>query len=76
MNGQGVKPRRKSEKKTARQLIIEAMKQAGKRPITVSELVQMTKLKRNTVRGRLQELKREGVIERVEEGWVLKSEKN
>jgi len=75
MTSQGVKPGRKAEKKTARQLIIEAMKQAGKRPITVSELVQMTKLKRNTVRGRLQELKREGVIERVEEGWVLKSEK-
>lgn len=62
--------------KPARLIIIEALKQAGGRPLTVSELVQITKLNRNTIRGRLQDLKREGIVEHVEGGWILKSEKN
>jgi len=71
MESQGEKA--KSIYKPAKQIIIEALREAGGSPLTVSELVRITGLNRNTIRGRLVELKRKGIVEHVRGGWTLKS---
>ena len=73
MESQGEKA--KSIYKPAKQIIIEALREAGGRPLSVSELARITGLNRNTIRGRLYELKRKGIVEYIRGGWTLVSKK-
>ncbi|MCC6018789.1 MAG: winged helix-turn-helix domain-containing protein [Candidatus Verstraetearchaeota archaeon] len=57
--------------KPAREMILELLKKEN-RPMKVREIVEKTGVNYNTVRGRLQDLKREGLVEATSEGWVLK----
>jgi DNA-binding IclR family transcriptional regulator len=57
--------------KSAREIILELLKKEN-RPMRVREIVEKTGVNYNTVRGRLQDLKREGLVEATSEGWVLK----
>jgi len=57
--------------KPAREMILELLKKEN-RPMRVREIVEKTGVNYNTVRGRLQDLKREGLVEATSEGWVLK----
>ena len=56
--------------KTAKELILEVLSKAD-RPLRVKEIQEMTGLNYNTIRGRLQELKKAGLVERQGDGWVL-----
>ena len=55
---------------TTKEVIFKALKSA-KKPLTVKEIQKLTGLKYNTIRGRLYELKKEGLVKRVKEGWVV-----
>ena len=55
--------------KPAREMILELLREL-KRPIKLSEIVEKTDIKYNTVRGRLYELKREGFVRYTSDGWV------
>jgi DNA-binding IclR family transcriptional regulator len=57
--------------KPAREMILELLRKEN-RPMRVREIVEKTGVNYNTVRGRLQDLKREGLVEATSEGWVLK----
>jgi DNA-binding IclR family transcriptional regulator len=57
--------------KPAREMILELLRKEN-RPMKVREIVEKTGVNYNTVRGRLQDLKREGLVEATSEGWVLK----
>jgi DNA-binding IclR family transcriptional regulator len=57
--------------KPAREMILELLRKEN-RPMRVREIVERTGVNYNTVRGRLQDLKREGLVEATSEGWVLK----
>jgi len=57
-------------RKTAKEIIVEVLKKAN-RPLAVREIEKLTGLKYNTIRGRLQDLRRAGVVKRTKEGWVL-----
>lgn len=59
-----------SKEKTAKEIIIETLKKAN-RPLTASEIRNLTGLNYNTIRGRLQELKKQGIVKNVEGGWIL-----
>jgi DNA-binding IclR family transcriptional regulator len=52
-------------------MILELLRKENK-PMRVREIVERTGVNYNTVRGRLQDLKREGLVEATSEGWVLK----
>ncbi|MCD6301084.1 MAG: winged helix-turn-helix transcriptional regulator [Staphylothermus sp.] len=60
-----------SEKKTAKEIILEVLKKE-KRPLTPKEIQKLTGLNYNTIRGRLQDLKKAGLVVRTEKGWVYK----
>lgn len=60
-----------SEKKTAKEIILETLKKE-KRPLSPKEIQKITNLNYNTIRGRLQDLKKAGLIVRTDEGWVYK----
>ena len=60
-----------SEKKTAKEIILEVMMRE-KRALTPKEIQKITNLNYNTIRGRLQDLKKAGLIVRIEEGWIYK----
>jgi len=59
-------------RKTAKEIIVEVLRKAN-RPLAVREIERLTGLKYNTIRGRLQELKKAGVVKHTKEGWVLVS---
>ena len=58
-----------SERKTAKQIILELLKKE-KRPMMPKEIREKTNLNYNTIRGRLQDLKKEGLVKRTDKGWV------
>jgi DNA-binding IclR family transcriptional regulator len=49
--------------------IIELLKKE-KRPITASEIAKKTGINYNTVRGRLQDLKKKKLIDNTPDGWI------
>jgi predicted ArsR family transcriptional regulator len=55
--------------KSAKEIIIELLKKE-KRPITASEIAKKTGINYNTVRGRLQDLKKKKLIDNTPEGWI------
>jgi len=60
-----------SEKKTAKEIILEVLKKE-KRPLTPKEIQKLTGLNYNTIRGRLQDLKKAGLVVRTDKGWIYK----
>ena len=60
-----------SEKKTAKEIILEVLKKE-KKPLTPKEIQKLTGLNYNTIRGRLQDLKKAGLVVRTDKGWVYK----
>ncbi|WP_440059725.1 winged helix-turn-helix domain-containing protein [Thermogladius sp. 4427co] len=60
-----------SEAKTAKEIVLEVLKRE-KKPLTPKEIQKLTNLNYNTVRGRLQDLKKAGLVARTEQGWVYK----
>ena len=57
--------------KSAKEIIIEVLRKAGK-PLSVQEIRDITKLNYNTIRGRLYDLKKKGLVRREEDGWIIK----
>jgi predicted ArsR family transcriptional regulator len=55
--------------KSAKEIIIELLKKE-KRPITASEIAKKTGINYNTVRGRLQDLKKKKLIDNTPDGWI------
>lgn len=45
---------------------------AQSRPLTPKEISKMTGINYNTVRARLAELRKKGLAERTQEGWIAK----
>lgn len=60
-----------SEKKTAKEIILEVLKKE-KRPLSPKEIQKITGLNYNTIRGRLQDLKKAGLVVRTDKGWIYK----
>lgn len=60
-----------SETKSIKEKLLEFLKQQSK-PLLPKEIAKLTGLNYNTVRARLHDLKKEGLAERVEEGWIAK----
>jgi DNA-binding IclR family transcriptional regulator len=60
-----------SEAKTVKERLLEFLKQQTK-PLMPKEIAKLTGLNYNTVRVRLHDLRKEGKVERVEEGWKAK----
>ncbi|ABN70568.1 Helix-turn-helix, type 11 domain protein [Staphylothermus marinus F1] len=60
-----------SERKTAKEIILEVLKKE-KRPLSPKEIQKITGLNYNTIRGRLQDLKKAGLVVRTEKGWIYK----
>jgi DNA-binding IclR family transcriptional regulator len=60
-----------SEVKTVKERLLEFLRQQSK-PLMPKEIARLTGLNYNTVRARLHDLKKEGLAERVEEGWIAK----
>jgi len=60
-----------SEAKTVKEKLIEFLRQQSK-PLMPKEIAKLTGINYNTVRARLHDLRKEGLAERVEEGWVAK----
>jgi predicted transcriptional regulator len=58
-------------KKTAKEIVLETLRK-HKKPMTPKQIQALTKLNYNTIRGRLQDLKKEGLIVRTDEGWIAK----
>lgn len=55
--------------KPSRELVLECLSKAGK-SLTVSEIASMTGVAYNTVRGRLYELKKKGLVRKTSDGWM------
>ncbi len=62
---------RMSEAKTTKEAVLNCLKRE-KRPLTPKEIHKLTNINYNTVRGRLQDLKKAGLVVRTEDGWVYK----
>ncbi len=60
-----------SEAKTVKEKLLEFLRQQSK-PLLPKEIAKLTGLNYNTVRARLHDLRKEGLVERVEEGWIAK----
>jgi predicted ArsR family transcriptional regulator len=60
-----------SEAKTVKERLLEFLKQQSK-PLMPKEIAKLSGINYNTVRARLHDLRKEGKVERVEEGWVAK----
>lgn len=60
-----------SEAKTAKERILEFLKKQDK-PLMPKEIAKLTGINYSTVRARLHDLRKEGLVERVPEGWVAK----
>ncbi|MEZ0394574.1 MAG: helix-turn-helix domain-containing protein [Desulfurococcaceae archaeon] len=59
------------EAKTAKEIVLEVLRRE-RRPLTPKEIQRLTNLNYNTIRGRLQDLKKAGLVVRTEEGWAYK----
>ncbi|RLG81389.1 MAG: DNA-binding protein [Thermoprotei archaeon] len=59
------------EKKTTKEIILETLKRE-KRPLKPKAIQELTNLNYNTIRGRLQDLKKAGLVVRTDEGWIYK----
>lgn len=57
--------------KTTRERLLEFLKQQNK-PLMPKEIAQLTNINYSTVRARLHDLKKAGLVERVEEGYIAK----
>lgn len=57
----------------ASEVILETLRRA-KKPLMPKDIQKLTGLNHNTIRGRLYELKKAGLIKRIEEGWVIVKE--
>ncbi|MCQ5337672.1 MAG: helix-turn-helix domain-containing protein [Candidatus Methanomethylicia archaeon] len=55
--------------KSAHIIILELLKKENK-PMRASEISKITGINRNTVRGRLQELKKKGLVKNTVDGWI------
>lgn len=55
---------------SSKEIILATLKEAGK-PLRARDIKSQTGLNYNTIRGRLQELKKAGLIKREEKGWVF-----
>ena len=60
-----------SEAKTVKEKLLEFLKQQSK-PLMPKEIAKLSGINYNTVRARLHDLRKEGKVERVEEGWIAK----
>lgn len=60
-----------SEVKTVKEKLLEFLRKQTK-PLMPKEIARLTGLNYNTVRARLHDLRKEGLAERVEEGWIAK----
>ena len=60
-----------SEAKTAKEKLLEFLKQQSK-PLMPKEIAKLSGINYNTVRARLHDLRKEGKVDRVEEGWIAK----
>lgn len=60
-----------SEAKTAKERILEFLKKQDK-PLMPKEIAKLTGINYSTVRARLHDLRKEGLVERVPEGWIAK----
>ncbi|MCC6034674.1 MAG: helix-turn-helix domain-containing protein [Desulfurococcaceae archaeon] len=60
-----------SEAKTVKERLLEFLRQQPK-PLMPKEIAKLTGINYNTVRARLHDLRKEGLAERVEEGWIAK----
>lgn len=57
--------------KTTKEIVLDCLKKE-KRPLSPKEIQRLTNLNYNTVRGRLQDLRKAGLVVRTDEGWVYK----
>jgi len=55
--------------KPAREIVLDFLRSVG-RPVGLGEIVKSTGIAYNTVRGRLYELKKKGLVKRTSDGWV------
>ncbi|ADV64596.1 helix-turn-helix, type 11 domain protein [Desulfurococcus mucosus DSM 2162] len=60
-----------SEQRTVKERLVEFLGSQGK-PLMPKEISRLTGLNYNTVRARLHDLRKEGLVERRPEGWVLR----
>jgi hypothetical protein len=60
-----------SEAKTVKERLLEFLKQQSK-PLMPKEIAKLSGINYNTVRARLHDLRKEGKVDRVEEGWIAK----
>lgn len=59
------------ERKTTKEIVLDVLKKE-KRPLTPKEIQSLTNLNYNTIRGRLQDLKKENLAIRTDAGWIYK----
>jgi len=59
------------ERKTTKEIVLDVLKRE-KRPLTPKEIQSLTNLNYNTIRGRLQDLKKANLVVRTEAGWIYK----
>ncbi|MEM0225089.1 MAG: helix-turn-helix domain-containing protein [Desulfurococcaceae archaeon] len=62
-----------SEAKTVKEKLLEFLRKQDK-PLMPKDIAKLTGINYNTVRARLHDLRKEGLVERVEEGWVAKKQ--
>ncbi|AFL66643.1 helix-turn-helix, type 11 domain protein [Desulfurococcus amylolyticus DSM 16532] len=60
-----------SEQKTVKEKLLEFLSNQDK-PLMPKEISRLTGLNYNTVRARLHDLRKEGLVERMLEGWIAK----
>ncbi|WP_420865879.1 helix-turn-helix domain-containing protein [Desulfurococcus amylolyticus] len=60
-----------SEQKTVKEKLLEFLSKQDK-PLMPKEISRLTGMNYNTVRARLHDLRKEGLVERVLEGWIAK----
>ncbi|WP_404991001.1 helix-turn-helix domain-containing protein [Desulfurococcus sp.] len=60
-----------SEQKTVKEKLLEFLGNQDK-PLMPKEISRLTGLNYNTVRARLHDLRKEGLVERMPEGWIAK----
>jgi DNA-binding IclR family transcriptional regulator len=60
-----------SEQKTVKEKLLDFLGSQDK-PLMPKEISRLTGLNYNTVRARLHDLRKEGLVERMPEGWIAK----
>lgn len=60
-----------SEARTVKEKLLEFLRKQEK-PLMPKEIAKQTGLNYNTVRARLHDLRKEGLVERAKEGWIAK----